>query len=123
MSLETKLYAVLSDVVGGVYAIVGTRTYPDEAPQNVALPYVVYSRGSSGRVYSLSGYSGLENPRIQIDCYAETKSGVVSLSDAVIAAMRGSTTFSVAMDDPMDMPLEEIGTFRITIDFSVWNEN
>lgn len=121
MSLETKLYTLLSSDAG-VVAIASDRVYPDEAPQNAALPYVVYTRISSGRVYSLSGYSGLENPRIQIDCYAETMADVVSLSDAVISAMRGATTFKVAMDDPENMP-EEDGTFRIMIDFSIWNED
>lgn len=120
MSLETKLETLLSGDAG-IVAIVGTRVYSDEAPQDLVLPYIVYQRISSGRQYSFSGYSNLENPRVQIDCYSSTKSGAVALCDAVVAAMRAATTFSTSGDDPQAMPPEN-GTFRMSIDFFVWNQ-
>lgn len=119
MSLETKLETLLSGDTG-IAAIVDTRVYSDEAPQDSALPYVVYQRISSGRQYSLTGYSNLENPRVQIDCYASTKSGAVALSDAVVAAMRAATTFGTDGDDPKAMPRED-EAFRMSVDFSIWN--
>ena len=119
MSLETKLYTLLS-TTSGVTDLVGTRSYPLTAPQDAEMPFIVYTRISSGREYSLDGYSSLENPRMQIDCYAQTYSAAKGLSEAVTTAMRGSSTFSVSWDDPRES-FEEDETYRISIDFSVWN--
>ena len=120
MSLETKLYALLS-ADAGVTEIASTRIYPLVAPQEAALPHVVYTRVSSGREYSLSGYSNLENPRMQIDCYGTTYAEAKALSEAVISALRGAMTFGTASDDPQEI-FEEDETFRVSIDFSIWNQ-
>jgi hypothetical protein len=104
----------------GVTALVALRTYPLVAPQGSDMPFIVYNRISSGREYSLGGYSRLENPRMQIDCYAATYSEAKALSEAVTTAMRGATTFSVSWDDPRES-FEEDETYRISMDFSVWN--
>lgn len=121
MSLETKLYTLLSGTAG-VTALCSTRIYPLVAPQEAALPLVVYTRISSGREYSLSGYSGFENLRMQIDCYGETYSDTKALSEAVVAAIRASTTFAMSSDDPRES-FEEDETFRISIDFFIHNED
>jgi hypothetical protein len=84
------------------------------------MPFIVYTRVSSNRLYSLAGYSNLEYPRMQIDCYGVTYPEVKSLSEAVITAMRGSITFGTELDDPQEI-FEDDETFRISIDFSVWN--
>jgi hypothetical protein len=117
MSLETKIYTLLS----GVVAVVGTRIYPLVAPQEAELPLIVYTRISSGREYSMDGYSNLENPRMQIDCFAGTYAEVKTLSEAVVSAMRAATTFSVASDNPIEF-YEDDETYRISTDFSIWHE-
>lgn len=120
MSLDTKLYTLLSGD-SAVAALVSTRIYPVLAPQGAALPMVIFTRISSGREYTLSGATGLENPRVQIDCYSETYSEAKSVSEAVVAAIRGATTFRTAWDDPRES-YEEDEIFRVSIDFSIWNE-
>jgi len=121
MSLETKLYSLLS-ADEGVLALVSTRIYPLTAPQEAEMPFVVYTRVSSNRLYSLTGYSNLEYPRMQVDCYGVTYSEMKLLSEAVIAALRSSTTFGTEQDDPQEM-FEEDGTFRVSIDFAIWNQD
>jgi hypothetical protein len=120
MSLETKLYTLLSGNAG-VVALVATRIYPLTAPQEAAMPYVVYTRVSSGRLYSLTGYSNLEYPRMQVDCYGTTYSEAKLLSEAVVTAIRAATTFGTEQDDPQEM-FEEDETYRVSIDFSIWNQ-
>lgn len=120
MSLETKLYTLLSGDAG-VSALVSNRIYPLAAPQQADLPFVVYTRISSGREYTLSGATGLENPRMQVDCYAETYSSAKAISEAVVTAVRAATTFRTSWDDPRES-FEEDETFRVSIDFSIWNE-
>jgi hypothetical protein len=120
MNLEEKLFAVLS-TDAGVIALVGTKVYPLEAAQDTVLPYVAYTRVSSNRVYSLGGYSNLENPRIQVDCYSSTYSGSKALSVAVISALRSATTFGVEIDDPQEMREDE-DVYRVSVDLSIWNQ-
>ena len=120
MSLETKLYSLLS-ANAGVLALVNTRIYPLVAPQEATMPFVVYTRVSSFRLYSLAGYSNLEYPRMQVDCYGTTYSEAKLLSEAVITAIRSATTFGAEQDDPQEM-FEEDETFRVSIDFSIWNQ-
>lgn len=120
MNLETKLYSLLSSDAG-VIALCSTRIYPLVAPQEAAMPLIVYTRVSSGREYSLTGYSNLENPRMQIDCYGTTYSETKALAEAVTTALRGATTFGTAQDDPQEM-YEDDETHRVSIDFSIWNQ-
>jgi hypothetical protein len=120
MGHEAKLYTLLySD--SGVSSLVSSRIYPCVAPQDAPLPYIVYQRVTSGRVYDLDGYAHLENVRMQIDCYAETSVEAWNIADAVADAMRGSGSFSVGGDDPMEM--SEDGAFRVSCDYSIWDNN
>jgi hypothetical protein len=118
MTLEDKLYTLLSGDAA-VAAIVSSRIYPDEAPQGIADPYLTYQRIASGRDYTLGGYSNLENPIIQVDCWAADNETRNTLRDAVIAAMRASGTFQIGDDNPRHS--KEDGMFRASVDFSVWN--
>jgi hypothetical protein len=120
VSLESKLYTLLSGDAG-VHSQAADRIYPLVAPQDAPLPLVVYTRISSGREYSLAGYSNLENPRMQIDCYGTTYTETKALAEAVTTALRAATTFGTAQDDPRES-FEEDETFRISIDFSIWNQ-
>jgi len=119
MSLESKLYTLLSGDAA-VIGIASTRIYPMIAPQKADKPYVTYQRIASGRVYSMSGYSNLENPIMQVDCWSSDYDTGKELSEAVIDAMRGSGTFGIGDDNPRESHEDDM--FRFSIDFSVWNQ-
>lgn len=120
MSLETKLYTLLSGA-GAVTAIASTRIYPLVAPQDADAPYITYQRIATPREYSHQGYSNLENPLLQIDCWSSDYATGKTLSEAVISAMRGSTTFHVSEDRPRESYEDDM--FRFSIDFDIWNED
>lgn len=86
MSIEEDLYAYMS-TYAGLTELVGTRIYPLVAPQNVQKPYCTYQKISTGRQYSHSGYSGLQRPRMQVSCYAETYSQAKAVAAQVVAAV------------------------------------
>jgi len=88
MVIEEALYSHLA-ADGGVSALVGNRIYPIEAPQQAALPYLVYQRVSGPRVRSHSGPSGLASPRFQITGAAETYPSLRALMNAVRVALDG----------------------------------
>ena len=100
-SIESKIYSVLSAATA-VTALT-TRIYPEVRPAADALPAVVYSRLSGLRVNSLSGYSGLENARVQLDIYAQTVDKRREVYDAVVTAMNAATVFTcLLVDSPFD---------------------
>ena len=82
MSLYNKLYKHLSTSVL-ITAHTSNRIHPVVLPQGTvaAFPAVTYQRVSGDRVYSLSGYSTLENARLQIDCWATSFETVKDLGD------------------------------------------
>jgi hypothetical protein len=117
--IEELIYSNLSTATS-VTALVVDRIYPLLMPQDPTLPAVTYQRISDNPINSLSGHGGLDNPRIQIDCWATSYSGVKTLSNAVIKAMDSSTAYkSLRMSD---QDLYEDGTeiYRVSMDFSCW---
>ena len=60
--------ALLADP--GVASLVGTRIYPQHAPEQKTFPYVTYQRISSRRWNTLSANSGVAIVRIQFDCWS-----------------------------------------------------
>jgi hypothetical protein len=125
--LEPKIFTALSGN-SAVAALVGTRIYPLILPQKCPLPAVTYQRISGGKVFSCSGYSGLEGSRIQVDCWAVDVRGgargyptVKALAAAVIAAMQAATTFRVSNVNDRDLFEDAQNIYRVSIDFSVWH--
>jgi hypothetical protein len=105
-----------------VAAIIGTCLYPVILPQSPTLPAVTYFRVSGGQENSLKGYSGLEHPRIQIDCWSLTYAGAKELANAVRAAMDLATTFKALCISDHDLFEDDTRIYRVSLDFSVWNK-
>ena len=121
-AIEISLYEALV-AHGALTAIVADSIYPDHARQGATLPSVVYCRVSGVRVSSLSGYSGLENPRFQFDVYSESVDDLADIHDAIIGALAAATTFkAVPADSPWDDWDDDVGIYRRTFDVSIWNQ-
>lgn len=90
MSIETALYA---ELVGDtdVAALVSTRVYPLQVPQDVAMPAIAYQQISGRPEYAQEGDSGLNRARFQLTCQAETYEGAKELAAAVKAALSGAS--------------------------------
>jgi hypothetical protein len=99
-----------------------TRIYPVLIPQQAAFPCISYQRISGGRVYSLSGYSGLQHSRFQVDCWATGYGGAKDLSYAVKGVMENSSLFQTVLtarpDDSYD---DALSIHRVSMDWSIWN--
>jgi hypothetical protein len=123
MSLESRIYAALSGATA-LTALVGSNIYPEHRPQEDTAPAVVYGRVSGLRLYHLQGFSGLENPRVQIDSYATSVDGRREVAAQVVAAMEASTTFkAMALISPMDDYDDRLKIYRRIFDFSIWNHD
>jgi hypothetical protein len=100
-----------------------TRVYPEFVPEAAAFPALCYSRVSGYRVNTLSGYSGEENPLIQIDCWATAYTAAKELSTAVHSAMEVAPDFKALLISDMDLSERDLGLYRISMDFSCWNRS
>ena len=116
MSLDEKLFAALSPLVGG-------EVYPDVAPDGVVKPYITYQQvGGDAVNYTEGSIPDRRNARVQINVWAETRLAASSLSELVEDTLR-----------PMiDLQTEVIGA-RVSVyepetklrgarqDFSIWH--
>lgn len=89
MNAEKVVYALLS-ADAALAALVSTRIYPGELPQNVATPAVVYRVVDSVDRPTISGDGGsqLVQARISVVAIATDYSTVKSINEAVKDAMR-----------------------------------
>jgi hypothetical protein len=129
---EAIIARLLAD--SGVAAIASTRVFPGARPQASALPAIVLNRVSGGPLYADDGEVGLEQGRIQIDCWADTYSGAKLLARAVTACLSAfdgtvdTKTFEfIELENERD--LREGGgdaaayPFRTSLDFVVLAQN
>lgn len=119
---------------GGVTALVSTRVYPGVRPQGSPLPAIVLNVISGVPSYSDDGEDGIEDDRIQIDCWGATYSSAKSVARSAISALsafRGTVNGVVfkyiSVDGHRDS--RETGTnaaeylYRTSLDFIVTFNN
>lgn len=70
-----------------VSGLVGTRMYSDTLPQNATLPAITYFVVDTVPSETLTAIANVSKARIQIDCYAATRTDANSLGDAVRLAL------------------------------------
>lgn len=85
MDLGSIIYTRLSEAVA-VTALVSTRIYPDEAPDEADAPLVVF--GVTINESNEDGTAPITSATITASCYANTDSTAQTLSDAVAAVLR-----------------------------------
>lgn len=122
MSLESKLFALLP-AHAGLGALIAGRFYPIALPQSPTLPAVVYSRISTQRTYSQSGFSNLSRPRFQFDCWAETYLGLLALVEQLIAALESLTGDGISVafvENEIDIAEPLSQNYRRVVDAFIW---
>ncbi|NVP55965.1 DUF3168 domain-containing protein [Mycoplana rhizolycopersici] len=117
--MEEEITALLAGVAGG-------RRHWFQAPQDAPRPYVVMQRITGRANYHMKGPSGYVLSRVQIDCYADTRTEAKVTARAVTAALsgyRGGTIQGMFLDGQRDLPAADAGDvsslFRTSIDFTI----
>lgn len=73
-------------VAAGVTALVGAKSYWENAPQNIARPYVTLLDVTQLRPQTLKAWD-LEAARVQIDVWTDTYASKQEIMEAVLAAL------------------------------------
>ena len=127
MEAEEAVRTILADDAS-VADLVSARIYPGRLPQGVTLPAIVYQRISAVRLNDLSGPSGFARPRVQLDLWASTYSGVKALARVVRQALDGYSGevdgFGVAdaiLDEELDLYEPGVDDYRVVQDYFIWH--
>lgn len=70
-----------------IAAIVAGRVYPDAIEQGAAMPAIVYWKVSTDHEHTVQGLAGAAATRIEIECYADTRTASHALAKAVKDAL------------------------------------
>lgn len=92
--LET-LSAYATSNIADLDAIIGDRLYPVEAPQDVAMPFGVFTQVSNDESIHFSGKDGWGSMRVQYDFYATAFYEVHDAARALRAAFEGRSVVLV----------------------------
>lgn len=118
--IENKLFKHLS-TVNGLSTYIGTRLYPLKMPQPPTYPSIVYSRIITNPENSIGGYVNLQQVYMQFDIYSTSYAQVKNISTALHTAMGSASGYSALLDDDRDDYEDELGVYRISQDYSIWN--
>lgn len=123
--IEQELYSLLSTSTL-VTTIASNRIYPVFLPQAVKFPAIAYERSASDPVNSIDGYSGLNNPSIEIDAYATSYLTCRTLADNIRSVLDGAGAFKSVWVTDRDFGFVDAETnknlYRVTREYSMWNK-
>ena len=86
MIVGKAIYNILSNVTA-VTDIVGTKIYPEIAPQNESQPYIVYSVVSNSPTDTKEENGNVDEATIEVYCFNTNYSTAIDLGVAVRAAL------------------------------------
>lgn len=70
-------------------ALVSNRIYPDQVPQDVVWPAIIYHQVSETASYSHDGDANLDQARFQFDCYGSTSASAKAVKNALRSLLSG----------------------------------
>jgi hypothetical protein len=73
----------------GLAALVSTRIYPDQVPQDITWPAIIFHQVSEAASYGHDGDSNLDMARFQFDCYGSTNASARAIKSALRACLSG----------------------------------
>jgi hypothetical protein len=115
MSAEAQLEALLNPLAaGGCHAIKNTDT-------TITYPYITYQVIAEIPIVSLTGHSGLDRKRMQLDVLAKSYPEAKILQAAIKAAMASATFTNVPLFS-MDFPEDGVEEFRVLLEYSIWQK-
>lgn len=88
-----------------ISSTVGTRMYSDYLRQSATLPAITYFVVDTVTNQHLTGIASASQARIQIDCYAASRSAANSLADDVRRALQGQNHTLVGSQYILDISL------------------
>jgi len=125
MSVGSAIYSLLNGN-GTVAGLVGTKIYPNYAPQSTVMPMLVYVVLSSDPEDTKDLTGDVEDIRVQINILTRSYAEIETIYDAVKSVLNrysgtsGSIKFqTITYDGHLDVPSELDDIYQRAMDFKV----
>lgn len=119
--IEEQLLSVLLDDSAGYPTIAEDRVFALRLPEFTAYPAITFQRVASAPVNSVSGSSGLDYVRVQVDCWAEKYEEAKRTAEDV-RRLLGAASFKALLATDRDEYDNEARVFRVINDFLMWQK-
>lgn len=117
-SAETIVFGALKALVpngDGTF-----RVYPDVAPAGALRPYITYQAVGGQSPNYLSSTVDLQNARMQLNVWADTRAAATTLMQSVIPALTGPGIKAVTIGAPVSSYESDTKLYGSRSDFSIW---
>jgi len=113
-----------SDIVAALASVASGRVYPDAAPQDAVLPFVVYRRVSKEPLNTLYEATGYVRSSFVFDCWATTKAAAITTAAAVVTAIEAAAALNMAFEEPVTGEDYEpaVDQFVEPVQFGFWHQ-
>jgi hypothetical protein len=125
--------AIYSRLTGfaGLSALVVSRVYPVNLPQNPAVPAVTYQKIGGESEQGMAADHGMTHPLVQFDCFAATYSAAWAVARQVRNALErwsGSEAGVTILDtlierEGQDIYEDDVKLFRVSMDYTIWHRD
>lgn len=122
MTVESEILTRL-DAYSALTALVGTRVYASQAPQNVTKPFIVFHKIAASRESAFSADTGDVRYMFQFDCYGTTYESTTAVTNALRGALQryeSGNLHHVFVGNEKSMYNDEGELYRQMIEFIVW---
>lgn len=113
----------------GIASMVDDRVYANRMPPDGGFPVITFQRISTLSQESLSGASGLERVRFQIDAWAKGYAAAINLAEQVRLSIQGFrgimgavTVHGVMMLNRNDQYEDDTDLHKNSMDFALWHQ-
>lgn len=96
------------------------RVYPDVAPAGALRPYITYQAVGGQSPNYLSNTVALQNARMQINVWADTRSVARALMQSVIDALTPAPIMATTIGAPVSSYEADTKLYGSRSDFSIW---
>lgn len=117
MTVETDIFDTLGPLVDD-------RVFPDDAPLNVARPFITYQQvGGEAVTFLENTLPSKKNGRFQINSWATTRVASAALARQAEAAMNAATVFQARpLGDLIAIHNPDFDLYGSSQDFTVWSD-
>lgn len=120
MSIQSDIVTALTGVSPSLSA--GTKVYPQFAPQDAALPFVVYRRLSQEPFGTIHGATPLATKSIFVfECYAATYQGALTLAEQVRGCIQSSSLDAYPSVSSGEEYAPMVDEFMEPVQFEFWH--
>ena len=94
--------------------------YPDQAPANVAAPYIVYQSVGGADETALDGFEPQQNSRMQIAVWSATRLEAVDIMQKILRAMTAAPVLGKPIGASVSVYDSDEKLYGSRLDVSIW---